>query len=105
MDLYQLGLVLQIDSYWRVELYLLWDLYQGAEFRGFVLDEEGFVLVCDDTMCAAYADFLHNHCRVAVSSYSYLVLAQAYQKYRESFVLRIEIHFLKDGVRWIGRIL
>lgn len=56
-------------------------------------------------MCAAYADFLHYYCRATVSSDCYLFLAQTYQKYRESFALRVEVNLLKDGVRWIGCIL
>lgn len=56
-------------------------------------------------MSSAYADLLHNHCTVTVSSDCYLVLTQTYQKHGESFVLRVEVHLLEDGVRWIGCIL
>ena len=56
-------------------------------------------------MCATYADFLHDYCRITVSSDCYLVLTQTYQKYGESFALRVKVDLLKDGVRWIGCIL
>lgn len=56
-------------------------------------------------MRPTHANFLHNYSRIAVSSDCYLVLAQTNQKHRESFVLRIKVYLLKNGIRWIGCIL
>lgn len=56
-------------------------------------------------MCPTHADFLHHYCRIAVSTYCYLFLAQTYQKHRESLVLRIKVYLLEDCIWRVRGIL
>ena len=54
-------------------------------------------------MIAAYADFFHYYGRVAVPTDRYLLLAKSNQKYRKSFILRLNL--LKDRIWWIRSIV
>ena len=72
----QLRLVLQTDPLLRVELHLVVQLYQGSEFRSFVLQIQLLVFVQQRAVVPAHADLLHHHVGVAVSADRYLVITQ-----------------------------